>query len=133
MHPTGVRLSNGSTNACAGRECSSRARYRRIYMTQSLALLDFLQPRTSSLALAAGADRRHHHHHLRGGLLIVACPVTPLLFITGLFIAQGFIDTLIWLAATCWQSPPWRQRDRLLDRLRRRPKLFSRPDSRLFC
>ncbi len=129
--PTWVHKSN----ACAGAGVQVRAQGTVVYMTQSLALLDFLQPENILTWLGPLA--------LIGVIIIIFAecglligfflPGDSLLFITGLFIAQGFIDTPIWLAATLLAiaAVAGNATGYWIGYVAG-PKLFSRPDSRLF-
>ena len=129
--PTWVHKSN----ACAGAGVQVRAQGTVVYMTQSLALLDFLQPENILTWLGPLA--------LIGVIIIIFAecglligfflPGDSLLFITGLFIAQGFIDTPIWLAATLLAiAAVVGNATGYWIGYVAGPKLFSRPDSRLF-
>lgn len=104
-------------------------------MTSTLALLDFLNPENILNWLGPTA--------LIGVILIIFAecglligffmPGDSLLFITGLFIAQGYIDTPIWLAALLLAAAA------VLGNAAGYwigyvvgPKLFNKPDSKLF-
>jgi membrane-associated protein len=104
-------------------------------MTSTLALLDFLNPENILNWLGPMA--------LIGVILIIFAecglligffmPGDSLLFITGLFIAQGYIDTPIWLAALLLAAAA------VLGNAAGYwigyvvgPKLFNKPDSKLF-
>ncbi len=104
-------------------------------MTQSLALLDFLDPENilnwlGPLALIGVIFIIFAECGLLIGFFL---PGDSLLFITGLFIAQGYIDTPIWLACVLLAAAA------VLGNAtgywigyKAGPKLFNRPDSRLF-
>ena len=104
-------------------------------MTQSLALLDFLNPENilnwlGPLALIGVIFIIFAECGLLIGFFL---PGDSLLFITGLFIAQGYINTPIWLAALLLAAAAvignatgyWIG-------YKAGPKLFNRPDSQLF-
>ncbi len=104
-------------------------------MTQSVALLDFLDPENilnwlGPLALIGVIFIIFAECGLLIGFFL---PGDSLLFITGLFIAQGFIDTPIWLACLLLAAAAvignatgyWIG-------YKAGPKLFNRPDSRFF-
>jgi membrane-associated protein len=104
-------------------------------MTQLVALLDFLNPENILNWLGPAA--------LIGVALIIFAecglligfflPGDSLLFITGLFIAQGFIDTPIWLAALVLAvSAVIGNATGYWIGYTVGPKLFNRPDSRFF-
>jgi membrane-associated protein len=104
-------------------------------MTQLVALLDFLNPENILNWLGPAA--------LIGVALIIFAecglligfflPGDSLLFITGLFIAQGFIDTPIWLAALILAvAAVIGNATGYWIGYAVGPKLFNRPDSRFF-
>ena len=104
-------------------------------MTQLVALLDFLNPENILNWLGPAA--------LIGVALIIFAecglligfflPGDSLLFISGLFIAQGFIDTPIWLAALVLAvSAVIGNATGYWIGYTVGPKLFNRPDSRFF-
>ena len=104
-------------------------------MTQTVALLEFLDPENiltwlGPLALIGVIAIIFAECGLLIGFFL---PGDSLLFITGLFIAQGFIDTPIWLACLLLVVAA------VVGNLtgywigyKAGPKLFSKPDSRLF-
>lgn len=104
-------------------------------MTQSLALLDFLQPENilnwlGPLALIGVIFIIFAECGLLIGFFL---PGDSLLFITGLFIAQGFIATPIWLAALLLAlAAVVGNATGYWIGYTAGPKLFNRPDSRLF-
>jgi len=104
-------------------------------MVDLVALLDFLDPENILTWLGPLA--------LIGVILIIFAecglligfflPGDSLLFITGLFIAQGFIDTPIWLAALLLAlAAVIGNATGYWIGYKAGPRLFSRPDSRLF-
>ncbi|MBK6764101.1 MAG: VTT domain-containing protein [Micrococcales bacterium] len=104
-------------------------------MADLVALLDFLDPENILTWLGPLA--------LIGVILIIFAecglligfflPGDSLLFITGLFIAQGFIDTPIWLAALLLAlAAVIGNATGYWIGYKAGPRLFSRPDSRLF-
>jgi membrane-associated protein len=104
-------------------------------MADLVALLDFLDPENILTWLGPLA--------LIGVILIIFAecglligfflPGDSLLFITGLFIAQGFIDTPIWLAALLLAlAAVIGNATGYWIGYKAGPRLFSRPDSRFF-
>ncbi|MEZ5184868.1 MAG: VTT domain-containing protein [Candidatus Nanopelagicales bacterium] len=106
-----------------------------VCMTQSLALLDFLNPENilnwlGPLALIGVIFIIFAECGLLVGFFL---PGDSLLFITGLFIAQGFIDTPIGVAATLLAlAAVIGNATGYWIGYKAGPKLFSRPDSRFF-
>lgn len=104
-------------------------------MTQSLALLDFLQPENilnwlGPLALIGVIVIIFAECGLLIGFFL---PGDSLLFITGLFIAQGFIDTPIWLAAALLAvAAVVGNATGYWIGYAAGPKLFNRPESKFF-
>jgi membrane-associated protein len=104
-------------------------------MTASLALLDFLDPENilnwlGPLALLGVIFIIFAECGLLIGFFL---PGDSLLFITGLFIAQGYIDTPIWLACLLLAlAAVIGNATGYWIGYKAGPKLFNRPDSRFF-